>query len=156
MKKTTTLFMLFVAMACDESLTPPEISVDISPVYVGTYVARPDAGTIDFDLQLINRGEGVLTLETTVEKGDQNCDFEFMGPDQIELGHNESSFIRGWYYPRVVGEEHISLSVQSNSSVYPQLVIPICARGVPPGTQDAGPPPECHVPPDNQPDCPTE
>ena len=54
MKKIAALLLLLVEMACDEDKAPPEISVDINVAFVGTFVARPDAGPIDFDLHFYN------------------------------------------------------------------------------------------------------
>jgi len=148
------LSFLFVACAgCEAQLEPPEIGIDISPVNLGIHSIAADAGLYHFDLQLTNNGEETLVLESVSYRGDQNCSFTFEGPDTMELSENESSFVRGWYEPTISGEDQIAMEVLSNASNFPKLVVPICGKAVPPGTEDAGMP-VCQVPPQEQPDCP--
>ncbi|MBW2256180.1 MAG: hypothetical protein JRI25_16510 [Deltaproteobacteria bacterium] len=130
------LSMLVVACAACTA-TPPQISVDVSPVNVGVRSIDPDLDPRHFDLQFTNRGEQT---------------FDFEGPDVSELGEDDAAFMRGFYKPTVVGEDQIAMEVVSNSEAYPTLVVPICGKGVAPGTVDAEPP-VCQVPPDDQPDC---
>lgn len=150
------LGLLVHLFGCQEALTPAEISIDISPVYVGIRSTSPDTGPVQFDLQLINRGEEVLEIESMEVRGDQRCSFRFDGPDRMVLGENEASFIRGWYQPTVPGDDQIALEIVSNSHIDSPLIVPVCGRGVAPGTTDAGAPPSCNVPPPDQADCPDE
>ena len=98
------LIAVIAGVACDDDLLPPEIWIDISPVYVGKWSTAEDAGPNDFDLQLTNRGEDTLKIEQLLIKGDENCAFKFKGPDINELNENESAFIRGWYQPTTPAE----------------------------------------------------
>ena len=139
---------------CDTS-SPPEIGIDISPVNVGIRSTDPDLPPLHFDLQLYNRGEEVLVISSLEVRGDENCAFAFEGPDRSELGYGESAFIRGWYQPMVAAEDHIALYITSNSHVDPVLVVPVCGKGVPPGTEEATDP-VCVVPAADQPDCEAE
>ena len=148
------LFICLVisCLACEEDASEPEIWLDISPVYVG--IRSLDAGPYHFDLQFTNRGQSVLEISGYEVRGDRNCAFSFEGPDISEVGKDESAFIRGWYEPVVAAEDQIALMLNSNCHINPRLIVPICGRGVLPGTLDAGPPPACNVPPSDQPDCP--
>ena len=141
---------------CTEELDPPEIWIDISPVNVGARSIDLAVEPRRFDLQLTNRGEEVLVIDSIAIKGDQNCAFEFIGPDINELAQDERAFIRGWYGPTIAADDQIALEINSNCVVFPTLVVPVCGRGVPPGTEDAGPPLVCNVPPPDQPDCPAQ
>ena len=162
MRTLAGILVMVVCVACDEELSEPEIWIDISPVSVGTRSISPDLDPLHFDLQFINRGEQTLEIYGFNIRGDRNCSFVFEGPDnknageeKLELGENQSTFVRGWYKPRVVGEDQISLEMSSNAGNFPLLIVPICGRGVLPETVDAGPGPVCNVPPPDQPDCPT-
>jgi len=146
------LSMLVVACAACTA-TPPQISVDVSPVNVGVRSIDPDLDPRHFDLQFTNRGEQTLIIESVTWRGDQNCAFDFEGPDVSELGEDDAAFLRGFYKPTVVGEDQIAMEVVSNSEEHATLIVPICGKGVEPGTVDAEPP-VCQVPPDDQPDCP--
>ena len=152
MKRVVLALLIVICAGCDDELDPPEIWIDISPVNLGIHTTAADAGAYHFDLQLINRGEEQLIIQSVDYRGDQNCAFTFEGPDMFEMGENESSFIRGWYEPVVAGDDQIAMDVISNAHNYPTLVVPICGRAVPPGTEDATMP-ECQVPPADQPDC---
>ncbi len=137
--------------ACDAP-SPPEIGIDISPVNVGIRSTDPDLPPLHFDLQLFNRGEEVLVISGLEVHGDENCAFSFEGPDRSQLGYGESAFIRGWYQPTVVAEDHIALYITSNSVVNPVLVVPVWGKWVPPGTEEASEP-VCVVPGEDQGDC---
>jgi hypothetical protein len=154
MKRFVLFLLLFGCAACEEDLSPPEIWIDISPVYVGIHEINPESEPYHFDLRFTNRGEEALEIESARIRGDQYCAFEFQGPDILELGEDESAFMRGWYNPAVAADDQIALELYSNAVNYPMLVVPVCGRGVLPGTQDAGPAPSCNVPPTSQPDCP--
>jgi hypothetical protein len=147
------LLGLFVT-ACDESAGPAEIWIDVSPVDVGPRVVADDVSPLHFDLQLYNGGGDVLSISSVNYRGDVNCAFTFEGPDRTELGPEESAFIRGWYKPEVVDLDHIAMDVVSNADNYPLLVVPICGKGIEPGTM-AVRPYECVVPEPDQPDCPS-
>jgi hypothetical protein len=155
------LSLLFVAcVGCEEELAPPEIGMDIPMTEAGEYVANlgihvvdSDAGPYEFNLQLVNKGEEKLVIESVSYRGDQNCSLALEGPDVMEMGENESAFLHGSYDPTILGEDQIAMEVVSNASNYPRLVVPICGKAVLPGTEDAGMP-ECQVPPQEQPDCP--
>jgi hypothetical protein len=152
MRRVALALVFATLVGCDDELEPPKIDIDISPVNVGIHSTSPDAGTYHFDLQLINIGEETLVIQSVDYRGDQNCAFTFDGPDLLEMGENESSFVRGWYDPVVEGEDQIAMDVVSNAVNYPTMVVPICGKAVPPGTEDAGMP-VCQVPPADQPDC---
>jgi hypothetical protein len=153
-------------MACEQqTITPAQIGVDISPVYVGMRSTNPSIGPIHFDLQVYNTGDQVLTISSVTARGDQHCAFIFEGtadcadpcrtpsPDRVTLGKNEAAFIRGYYQPTVAADDFIALDVASNSQRDSTLIIPICGRGVAPGTTDAGDPPTCINPPSTQANC---
>ena len=156
MMKCVVVALLLGCLACEESLSPPEIMIDISPVYVGIRSISPDIGPLHFDLRLTNRGEQVLEIDSVIERGDQHCAFEFEGPDVNQLGQGESAFVRGWYRPQVVGEDQIALEIGSNSHIYSPLIVPVCGRGVEPDTEEEVADISCNVPPPDQPDCANE
>jgi hypothetical protein len=153
MRRIVLPLTLLVFAACAEELSPPRIEIDISPVNLGIHQIDPDAEHYHFDLQLINKGEQKLIIESVTYRGDQNCSFTFEGPDKMEMGKNESSFIRGWYVPTIEGEDQIEMLVVSNSDKYDNLIVPICGKAVPLGTEDPGALPVCVLPPADQPDC---
>jgi len=132
--------------------TPPQISIDVSPVNVGIRSIDPELEPRHFDLQFTNRGEQTLIIESVTWRGDQNCAFDFEGPDVTELGEDDAAFVRGYYKPTVAAEDQIAMEVVSNSEEHSTLIVPICGKGVEPGTTDAEPP-VCQVPPGDQPDC---
>ena len=147
------LALLFVACAaCEEEPTPPTIGIDVSPVNLGVHLVDLDAGPYTFNLQLYNSGEEKLVIDSVVYRGDTNCAFSFEGPDLLEMGENEASFVRGYYDPTIPAVDQIAMEVASNASNFPMLIVPICARAVPDGVADAGAP-ECEVPPLGQADC---
>jgi hypothetical protein len=143
--------MLLLACAGCTS-TPPQISIDVSPVNVGIRSIDPDLEPRHFDLQFTNRGEQTLIIESVTWRADENCAFDFEGPDVAELGEDDAAFVRGQYQPTVAAEDQIAMEVVSNSEEYSTLIVPICGLGVEPGTVDAEPV-VCQVPPDDQPDC---
>ncbi len=147
------LVPLLAMLACEEEKTPPEIWIDISPVNVGVRSTSPDAGSLHFDLQITNRGDELLVIDSLESHGDQNCHFTFDGPDKTELGDEESAFIRGWYQPVIPAGDQMALLIHSNASNVDPLVVPICGRGLNEGDPFRKPP-MCVVPPDDQPDCP--
>lgn len=155
MKKITAVCALLICFGCDEDLSPPEISIEISPIRVPDFELFPDAGPHHFDYQLLNRGDQVLKIDSVAFRGDQYCSFEFQGPDRMEVTQSEPAFIRGWYRPQGETEDKIAMEVLSNSHIHNPLIVPICGRGVHPGA-DAGVGFECKVPPANQPDCSSE
>ena len=145
--------ILALLPACQgEESTPPEIVVDVNPVYVGIRSITADE-PIGFDLQIYNRGSETLKLNMLEVRGDQNCAFTFQGPDIEQLVKDQSAFVRGWYKPTVVAVDQIALYIRSNAPRSP-LIVPVCGRGVLDGTTDAVEPPKCVIPPDSQPDCP--
>jgi hypothetical protein len=148
-----------LAATCDEELAPPQIGLDVSPVICQYWPTGPDQGPYVFNIQLYNRGEATLVIDKIVVKGDQYCSFEFEGPDTKEMSEDESAYIRGYYHPALgydIQIDQISLEVHSNSEEHGVLIIPVCGKGIPPGTEDPGPPISCNVPPSSQPDCPYE
>ena len=148
------LVLVLVALSgCDEGLKPPKIWIDLSPVNLGIHEIDPDAGPYDFNLMLSNRGEEKLVIQSVVYRGDQNCSLTFEGPDLWELGEEEAAFIQGHYLPTVPGEDQVAMTVYSNSKSNAELVVPICGKAVPAGTEDPGEQPVCQVPPVDQPDC---
>ncbi len=118
----------------------------------GERVVAEDAGPLRFDLQLSNRGMDALLIDGIEVSGDSTCAFTFEGPDLMELYTEESSFLRGWYQPTKLGEHQITLTIFSNAGNFPELVVPICGRGV----EEAGLSGDltCQIPPETQPDCP--
>jgi len=144
------LATLPLVVACTS--TPPEIMIDISPVNVGIRSIDPELDPLHFDLQLTNRGDKTLSIESVTFRGDTNCAFTFDGPDYFDLGYEDTAFIRGWYQPTVAGEDQLAMEVVSNAENYPTLVVPICGKGVEPGTTDVEPA-TCEVPPEDQADC---
>ncbi len=160
--KISAILLFFTAtlgcLACVEDLSPPEIWPNISPIYVGSEAIGQDSDTDPqyFDIQLENRGEDVLEIESVYIRGDQNCAFTFEGPDKMEMNKNGSSFMRGLYQPTMVAEDHISLEINSNSHINSPLIIPICGRGILPEAQEIPPPLNCNPPPPSQPDCTPE
>jgi hypothetical protein len=166
MKKTCVSIALILCIGCSEGKeeqAPPEISIDVSPVWVGVRSIAEDAPAKQFDLQIRNVGEQTLELGKVSIEGDQHCAFHWKGPDERSLGANGSAFIRMWYKPLVNGNDSISLVVRSNSHIYDPFIVPICGRGT---TQeeidlmndpDAGAgdqaAQECNAPPKDQPDC---
>ena len=142
--------VLFATGCTSSEALPPEISVDISPVNVGVW--STDAAPLHFDLQLRNTGEEALVIQQVIIRGDTRCSFAFQGPDKEQISGKEASFIRGWYDPDSVGEDHLAIEVTSNATNYTTFVIPLCGKGVSPGTTDAEAA-ECAIPPADQGDC---
>lgn len=166
MKKVSLLLSLlgfFVACNSDEKTAPPEIDIDVSPVWVGVRSIAEEAQEKQFDLQIRNIGEQTLKIGKIVIKGDQHCAFRWMGPDEKELGPDGSAFIRMWYKPTVRADDSISLEISSNAVNFDPLVVPICGRGalqeeidqmadVDGGVADEEAP-SCSAPPSDQPNC---
>ncbi len=151
---TVVLFALLAAAGCEEGeVLPPTIMIDVSPVNVGVRWVSEDVNPIHFDLQLYNTGDETLVFDAVEFRGDTNCAFTFEGPDVDELIGQESAFIRGWYDPTVIGTDQIAMEVLSNATNYPEMVVPICGRGVEEGTVLVRPA-VCELPPDDQLDCP--
>lgn len=153
MRPIVVMLALVALIGCDDELSQPEIWIDLSPVNLGIHEIDPDAGPFDFNLQLSNRGEKKLVIESVVYRGDQNCSLTFDGPDLWELGEEESAFIQGHYLPTVAAVDQVAMTVYSNSQQNAELVVPICGKAVPAGTEDPGDDPVCQVPPADQPDC---
>jgi hypothetical protein len=155
MKHLMVIFIvgLLLCGACDEESSPAELWIDIEPpIWAGNRSIDPDISPRDFNLQLTNRGDEVLTIDSVIKRGDSNCAFVFDGPDITKLMHNESAFIRVLYKPLVAEKDQVAMEISSNSHVNPLLVLPICGQGVVPGSDD---PDEfdCVDPPASQPDC---
>jgi hypothetical protein len=163
--------LLLVHCNGEETLSPPKITIDLSPVWVGERSVAEEAPGKEFNLLVQNEGEEKLIISSAKLKGDQNCAFTKEGPDKKELGGNDSAFIRLVYKPTVRGEDNVKLIIQSNSEEFPRLVVPICGRGLLPeeitvdtdtedtdneDTDNAENNDEdhiCNAPPDDQPDC---
>lgn len=153
MKRVTLLGLIAASsvLGCSEEGTSgPEILIDVSPVNLG--VVAVDADAEHFDLQLTNRGDSTLLIDGWSLRGDQHCALEMTGPDVSEVSPGGSAFLRGWYGPSVVAEDQIELLITSNAVDYPELVVPVCGRGVDPADEDAEPP-ECELPDVDQLDC---
>lgn len=143
---------LFLSLLTGCGPLPAEIGIDLSPVYVGIRSTNAELDPYQWDMQIYNRGEELLEIEDVTFRGDQNCAFDFEGPDLWTLGQEEAAFVRGYYKPTVAAEDHIAMEITSNAENYPVFVVPICGLAVEPGTEDA----EdivCEVPPADQPDC---
>ena len=166
MKNSSGWLLLCVALiACntEDSLGPPQIDVDVSPVWAGVRSIDEDAPAKQFDLQLRNTGGQTLKIEKVSVKGDQNCAFDWEGPDQKELGADGSAFIRMWYKPTVRDYDSISLIIESNAENFDSFVVPVCGRGAlqeeidqmtdVDGGVDDDESPLCSAPPSDQPDC---
>ena len=158
--------IVFVACNVDEKLTPPEIGIDVSPVWVGVRSIAEDAPEKPFDLQIRNLGEQTLKIEKVSVKGDQHCAFNWIGPDQDEIGADGSAFIRMTYKPTVRDNDSVSLIIESNAENFDRFIVPICGRGALQeeidqmaevdggvGGEDG---PLCSAPPSDQPDCDAE
>ena len=170
MMATALILMMATALILhcneDESQDPPQITVDLSPVWAGVRSIDPDADAKQFNLHIRNEGGQTLEITSTKLKGDQNCAFSKEGPDKTELGENGSAFIRIGYKPTVRAEDSVSLIINSNSEKYKKFIIPICGIGVLPeelpdetdtetDTESADDSYDrtCDAPPDDQPDC---
>jgi hypothetical protein len=150
------IIALFLCGACEEEASPPELWIDIAPpIWAGNRSIDPEISPRDFNLQLTNRGDEVLVIDSVVKRGDRNCAFVFEGPDVSELMHNESAFIRVLYKPLVAEKDQVAMEISSNSHINPLLVLPICGQGVVPGSEDPGEF-DCTDPPANQADCPDD
>lgn len=152
MKKLLLIVVVFACLAAceEESLSPPEISIDLSPVPVGTHYT--DASPYVFNLMIQNRGEQTLEISSVVSRGDQNCAFAWIGPDIAELEFNESAFLQGTYDPSSAGEDYIALEITSNAENYTVMEVPVCGKAIAPG-DDPGEDITCQLPPSDQPDC---
>lgn len=140
-----------VGLGCSPA-TEPEITIDVSPVFVGDRLVDEAAPPFEFDLQLGNDGEKNLVIESAELRHDQNCAFDMVGPDITELVPGDAAFIQASYLPTVVAEDQIILVITSNAENFPEFIVPICGRGVA-TLDDTLPPLACEVPPDSQPDC---
>jgi hypothetical protein len=182
MKRSFLLTAAILIVHCSENttLTPPQITVDLSPVRVGGWTIEEEADPKVFDLHIRNIGEETLKITSAKIRHDQNCAFSWEGPDKKELGENQSAFVRITYKPKVRGEDKVTLVVNSNSEKHPKFIIPICARGLHPSElpepedtegdtggdsegagganadTDSGEVAMCEAPPDDQPDCSEE
>ena len=89
MKKLLLIVAVFACLAAceEESLSLPEITVDISPIPVGTHYT--DASPYIFNLMIQNRGEQTLVISSVIARGDQNCAFTWEGPVETELEYND-------------------------------------------------------------------
>ncbi len=152
MKKLLLIVAVFACFAAceEESLSPPEIRPDLSPIPVGTHYT--DADPYVFNLMIQNRGEQTLVISSVVARGDQNCAFTWEGPAEAELEYNDSTFIKGTYDPSVAGEDQVALEITSNAENFPLLEIPVCGKAVAPG-DDMGEDITCDLPPSDQEDC---
>ena len=161
--------LLFVACGEreDGDLDPPQISVDVSPLWVGDRSIAEEAPPKEFNLQIRNTGEQTLTISNVRLRADQNCAFRWEGPDITEIKADDSAFIRGWYEPTVRGEDNVALVIESNSDTLATLVVPICGRGLLQEEIDqqndedteggtSSDIPICDVPPDDLEDCDEE
>ena len=155
MKKLLLIVVVFACLAAceEESLSPPEISIDLSPVPVGTHYT--DANPYVFNLMIQNRGDQTLVISSVVARGDQNCAFTWMGPDKTELEYDESTFVQGTYDPSMAGEDQVALEIRSNAENYALMEVPVCGKAVAPG-DDKGEDITCQLPPSDQEDCPAE
>ena len=133
-------------------MSPPEITIDVSPVSLGERSIASDAEALRFDLQLLNLGDEELVINEVRLRGDGGCAFTLSDPDQWSLYRGESSFVRGWYQPTTAGEDHVALEVESNAANFPLLVVPVCGRGVA-EVGEQGAPVECLVPEETAADC---
>ncbi len=156
MKKLLLIVVVFACLAAceEEGLSPPEITIDLSPVPVGTHFTDA-ASPYVFNLMIQNRGEQTLVISSVVARGDQNCAFTWEGPGETELEYNESTFVQGTYDPSVADEDQVALEITSNSEKFPLMEIPVCGKAVAPG-DDKGEDITCQLPPSDQPDCPAE
>ncbi|MCP4606107.1 MAG: hypothetical protein GY847_37280 [Proteobacteria bacterium] len=156
---TQTLICFLVSLTCiactENTLSPPEIYLDINILNLDLRSINPDLDPYEFHLQIYNVGDEVLKIDSVKLRGDQYCALTFEGPDRMELKKNEASFIRFWYKPQVAADDQIALTIVSNAENYPTLIVPICGRGVLPETEDPGQKPVCNIPPSDQLDCPT-
>lgn len=147
-------WLVLVLSGCQSESRPglAEIWIDVSPVVLGERVVAEDAGPLRFDLMLSNRGLDPLLIDGIEVSGDSTCAFTFEGPDLLEVYPEETSFLRGWYQPTALGEHQIALTIFSNAGNFPELVVPICGRGVEEVriSGDIA----CQIPPETQPDCP--
>jgi hypothetical protein len=150
------LVALLVYGGCEEESSPAELWIDIAPpIWAGNRSIDPEISPLDFNLQLTNRGDDVLVIDSVIKRGDHNCAFVFEGPDVSELMHNESAFIHVLYKPLVAEQDMVAMEISSNSHINPLLVLPICGQGVVPGSEDPGVF-DCAEPPASQADCPDD
>jgi hypothetical protein len=145
-----------VFSGCEAELDPPEITVDLSPVYMGVRMVDPSAEPLVFNLMISNRGEEELKIESLTKVGDQNCAFEVKGPDLMTLGEDESSFVNVRYQPIAVATDQVALEIKSNAHEYPLLIVPICGVAVQSDPEPADEINSCNIPPPDQPGCSTE
>jgi hypothetical protein len=156
----------FLLIHCgDDTLTPPQITVDLNGVWLGERSIAEDAPEREVNLLIQNKGEEKLVIESAVLKGDQHCAFTIEGPDKKKMGENDSAFIRIIYKPSVRADDNVGLIIKSNSEKKSKLVIPICGKGVLPDeivitegdtdseAEDLGEDRICEEPPADQPDC---
>ncbi len=169
MKRYAWLFASLLLVQCgDETLTPPQIIVDLNGIWLGERSIAEDAPAREVNLLIQNQGEDKLVISSAVLKGDQHCAFKIEGPDIEELGERGSAFIRIIYKPVERREDTVSLVIKSNSEKRSKLVIPICGRGLLPeeivvSEEDTDTATEtddgdendrrCEEPPPDQPDC---
>jgi hypothetical protein len=159
MKKIWCVAAWMVLVGCqeDDVLEPPMIEAVPASINLGTWPIGAEQ-PVQFDVQIRNIGEQRLELEGAMLRHDQNCSFQFMGPDLDKVIRKQAAFIRVWYTPQVRGADRVALHVKSNSVENEILEIPICARGELPeemtdggvgGASSGG----CEAPPKDQPDC---
>ena len=166
MKKALWSVVFLLLVGCgerDDASDPPQISVDVSPVWVGVRSIAEEATPKTFDLQIRNIGEQTLEISDVSVRADQHCAFTWEGPDITSVKAHDAAFIRMEYEPTVRGDDAIALTIESNSDTYETLIIPICGRGAlqeeidrmneaDGGTTDDEEP-ICDVPPEDQDDC---
>ncbi len=151
MRKLAVLLILLACLACEEDLTPPEITGAARVLWLGDFAL--DAEPEPFDLSIYNTGEETLKIEKLEVRGDQYCSFTISQPDLTELGENDVAFIRGWYDPERVASDQIAIEITSNAVNLPLFIIPICGLGKTPEDTTDYEPMTCNIPPPSQPDC---
>ncbi len=153
MKRIIVLLTILAGFACDEdALSPPEIHTELNVVYMDIRPVDADTPPYEFDLQIYNRGEETLKIESVRLRGDQYCHLTFQGPDTNEVDET-GAFIRFFYSAFPGQEDQIALEITSNSHKNPTLLIPMCGKGVYPEDDTTDQSLVCNVPPPDQPDC---
>lgn len=114
----------------------PQICPELNPIPfcdvvpgLGAAVA-PHAGAFEFDFYLVNNGTAPLVINSVRLVSDERCavgevEVSPMGP----IPSLDSFFIRFWYDPPDLGEDHIYIEIDSNAENFPLLPIGICGRG---------------------------
>ena len=162
------LASLLLVHCGDDTLTPPQITVDLNVGQFGERSIAEEAPSKEFNILVQNKGEETLKISSAKLHGDQNCAFEIEGPDKKELGEDGSAFIRVSYKPTLIAKDNVNLIIKSNSEKKSTLRIPICGEGKRPEdivTSDGDTDAEegaaaadddleiCDPAPDDQPDC---